>query len=50
MAVHCDTSDEIKLAKEVLKRTGAEDISSQRESSTERKSDSRQVRRAGTAN
>jgi hypothetical protein len=50
MAVHCDTSDEIKLAKEVLKRTGAEDISSQRESSTDRKSDSRQVRRAGTAN
>jgi hypothetical protein len=51
LAVHCDTSEEIKLAKEVLKRTGAEDISSQRESSTDRKSDdSRQVRRAGTVN
>jgi hypothetical protein len=50
LAVHCDTSDEIKLAKEVLLRTGAEDISSQRESSTDRKSDSRQARPAGTAN
>jgi hypothetical protein len=28
LSVHCDTSDEIRRAKEVLKRTGAEDISS----------------------
>ena len=28
LSVHCDTSDEIARAKEVLKRTGAEDISS----------------------
>jgi hypothetical protein len=28
LSVHCDTSDEITRAKEVLKRTGAEDISS----------------------
>ena len=28
LSVHCDTSDEIARAKEILKRTGAEDISS----------------------
>jgi hypothetical protein len=28
LSVHCDTSDDIKRAKELLKRTGAEDISS----------------------
>jgi hypothetical protein len=51
LAVHCDTSAEIKLAKEALKRTGAEDISSQRESSAGRKADdSHRVRRAGSAN
>src|SRR3981081_3034594 len=27
MSVHCDTSDEIKRAKDILERTGAEDIS-----------------------
>jgi hypothetical protein len=33
LSVHCDTSDEIKRAKEILKATGAEDISSTGESS-----------------
>jgi len=33
LSVHCDTSDEIKHAKDVLKRTGAEDISSAGEES-----------------
>jgi hypothetical protein len=33
LSVHCDTSDEIKRAKEVLKTTGAEDVSSTGESS-----------------
>src|SRR6202051_806768 len=33
LSVHCDTSDEIKRAKDVLERTGAEDISSTGESS-----------------
>src|SRR5580698_1402717 len=28
LSVHCDTSDEIRRAKDLLKRTGAEDISS----------------------
>src|SRR5271165_2778451 len=37
VSVHCDTSEEIDRAKEVLKRTGAEDISTTSESSTSRK-------------
>jgi hypothetical protein len=28
LSVHCDTSDQITRAKEMLKQTGAEDISS----------------------
>jgi hypothetical protein len=32
LSVHCDTSDEIKRAKDVMKSTGAEDISSTSES------------------
>jgi hypothetical protein len=35
VSVHCDTSDEIKRAKAVLKKTGAEDISSAAESAVE---------------
>jgi hypothetical protein len=37
LSVHCDTSDEIKRAKEVMKNTGAEDISSTGESSADTK-------------
>ena len=33
LSVHCDTSDEITRAKDVLERTGAEDVSSTSESS-----------------
>jgi hypothetical protein len=33
LSVHCDTSDEIKRAKKILKNTGAEDVSSTGESS-----------------
>jgi hypothetical protein len=33
LSVHCDTSDEIKRAKEVMKNTGAEDVSSTGEAS-----------------
>jgi hypothetical protein len=36
LSVHCNTSDEIKRAKEVLRTTGAEDISSTGESSAAR--------------
>jgi hypothetical protein len=35
LAVHCDTSDEVMQSKEILERTGAEDISSTGESSAE---------------
>jgi hypothetical protein len=35
LSVHCDTSDEIKQAKEIMKSTGAEDISSTGESSSD---------------
>ena len=35
LSVHCDTSEEIDRAKEVLKRTGATDISSSSESSSD---------------
>ena len=34
LSVHCDTSEEIKSAKEILKETGAEDVSSTVESSS----------------
>jgi hypothetical protein len=44
LSVHCDTSDEIKRAKEVLKRTNAEDISSTGESSANVKTADPQVR------
>ena len=37
LSVHCDTSEEITRAKEVLKTTGAEDVSSTGESSTDAK-------------
>jgi len=36
LSVHCDTSEEIKRAKDVLKATGAEDITSTGEASVER--------------
>src|ERR1700692_2537090 len=47
LSVHCDTSDEIKRAKDVLKSTGGEDISSTGESSVDAKKTERDL--AGTA-
>ena len=35
LSVHCDTSDQIKRAKEVMKNSGAEDVSSTGESSAD---------------
>jgi Protein of unknown function (DUF3341) len=35
LSVHCDTSDQIKRAKEIMKNNGAEDISSTGESSSD---------------
>jgi hypothetical protein len=48
LSVHCDTSDQIKRAKEIMKNTGAEDISSAGESSADVK-DSDVNRRAARA-
>src|SRR6202050_1421562 len=50
LSVHCDTSDEINRAKEVMKNTGGEDISSTSESSSDvSKSDRDLNRRAAGA-
>src|SRR4030081_841883 len=35
LAVHCDTSEEVKRAKDILERTGAEDISTAGETSAD---------------
>src|ERR1700682_2992705 len=43
LSVHCDTSEEIKRAKEVLKTTNAEDVSSTGESSVDTKTTDRDV-------
>jgi hypothetical protein len=44
LSVHCDTSDEIRRAKDMLKTTGAEDISSTSESSSDSKPVAARVR------
>ena len=49
LSVHCDTSDEIKRAKEMVERTGAEDISSAGEAPTDGEtSDTPSTKKAGT--
>jgi hypothetical protein len=45
LSVHCDTAEEIKRAKEVLKVTGGEDVSSTGESSVDTKTTDRDVPR-----
>src|ERR1700734_3350509 len=44
LSVHCDTSDQVKRGKEIMKNTGAEDISSTGESSADTKETSKTVR------
>jgi uncharacterized membrane protein len=44
LSVHCDTSIEIKHAKEIMERTGGEDISSTGESSSDFTKSGREVR------
>jgi hypothetical protein len=44
LSVHCETSEEIKRAKEIMKNTGAEDICSTGESSSDVKSADSKVR------
>src|ERR1700674_5187946 len=53
VSVHCDTSEEVKRGKDILQRTGAEDISSAGEASADvkDKTDARDIpstRKAGT--
>jgi hypothetical protein len=49
VSIHCDTSDEIKRAKEIMERTGAEDISYAGEAPTDGKTnDTPSAKRAGT--
>jgi hypothetical protein len=43
MSVHCDTSEEIKRAKEILERTGAEDVSTAGEASGDKDTSSKRV-------
>jgi hypothetical protein len=43
ISVHCDTSDEIKRAKEAMERTGGEDISSTGEASVDSNKTNRNV-------
>ena len=50
LSVHCDTSEEIDRAKEILERTGAEDISSTGESSTGTDKTDQKYRRASSGN
>jgi hypothetical protein len=51
LSVHCDTSDQVKRGKEIMKNTGAEDISSTGESSSDVAESDREARRraAGSA-
>ena len=48
LSVHCDTSEEIKQAKEILERTGAEDISSTGESSSGTSKSGRDIHRTAS--
>jgi hypothetical protein len=48
LSVHCDTSDEVKRAKEIMKNIGAEDVSSTGESSSDYPPGEPQVRRTSS--
>ena len=43
LSVHCDTSDQVKRAKEIVERTGGEDVSSTGESSADSSKTNRDV-------
>lgn len=47
VSVHCDNSDWVKRAKDILERTGAHDVASAGESSADVKTEKPQVRRGG---
>jgi len=44
LSVHCDTSDEVKRAKDVLKSTGAEDVTATGEAAVDRDRDAKAAR------
>src|SRR6202795_1195476 len=48
LSVHCDTSEEIEQAKEILERTGGEDVSSTGESSTDSTKPGRDIHRTAS--
>ena len=48
LSVHCDTSDEIKQAKQILKNTGAEDVTSTGESSSDDSKPGRDIHRTAS--
>jgi hypothetical protein len=49
LSVHCDTSEDIKRSKEILRTTGAEDVSSTGESAVDTKETDRDAARAARA-
>jgi hypothetical protein len=49
LSVHCESSEEIKRAKEVMERTGGEDISSTGEASVDTKNDPEAMRKTARA-
>jgi len=49
LSVHCDNSDWVKRAKELLKQTGADDISSTGEASADYAKSEKPLRRATTS-
>src|SRR5277367_496646 len=46
LSVHCDTSDQIKLAKEIVERSGAQDVSSTGESSSDSTKPEKEIARS----
>jgi hypothetical protein len=48
LSVHCDTSEEIKQAKQILNNTGAEDVSSTGESSSDDSKPGRDIHRTAS--
>ena len=48
LSVHCDTSEEIDEAKDILKRTGGEDVSSTGEASVDSTKSGRDIHRTAS--
>jgi hypothetical protein len=48
LSVHCDTSEEVKQAKEILERTGGEEVSSTGESSVDSAKSGREIHRTAS--